>query len=139
MCIFACSIDVIDTIQRQLDPDLSGRAVGRGDPLKVEPIAAGGDRSGLKCGFVSVAPLSHGLSTNVLLPLLASTSRNCVRSVAILLRIRRNYTPRFCEATHLPQHKAAINAFVVHQLVRRTILDDLPAEQHDDAIEVVDS
>src|SRR5260370_39050861 len=43
----------------------------------------------------------------------------------------------FCEAAHFLQHKVAINADVAHQLVRRTILDDLSGPQNDDAIEVV--
>ena len=43
----------------------------------------------------------------------------------------------FRETIHLPQHKAAINSFVTHQLVWRTILDDLPGPQHNDAVEVV--
>ncbi len=43
----------------------------------------------------------------------------------------------FCEAAHFLQHKVAINAVVAHQLVRRTILDDLSGSQNDDAIEVV--
>src|SRR5260370_40278238 len=44
----------------------------------------------------------------------------------------------FCEAAHFLEHEVAINAVVAHQLVRRTILDDLSGSQNDDAIEVVD-